>query len=448
MTARNCLSFSIGLACCFVATPGPPSLRAQENAPKVAGIAPTIAPDFTIKLDTITSGFDGKTCWVAPRAGIVPGNGPDSNPSVVITLQKLWLKGSDVFFAVNDVRSDDLGKTWSPPLEHSTLDRRKEPNGVEIIVGDFTPKWNAQTGKLLGTGPTVRYQKNSAGAEVKINQNDAPSRTAYSIYDPQQRSWTQWEMIVMPDNPKFFYATVGASQRVDLPNGEILLPFHFKTSGQSPYHTSVMRCSFDGKKLAYIAHGDELSRPKEPGVEYKEPAGRQTGVFEPSLTRFRGRYYLTMRNDRAAYVATSEDGLRYGPVQRWRFDDGGDLGSRNTQQHWVTHSDGLFLVYTRVGANNDHVFRNRAPLFIAQVDPETRRVLRTTERVLIPERGAGLGNAFGVTEVSENETWVTSAEWMQGPKGILLPGNQYGSDNSVYAARIVWKTPNRDWNAR
>ena len=183
-------------------------------------------------------------------------------------------------------------------------------------------------------------------------------------------------------------------------------------------------------------------------MEYKEPAGRQTGVFEPSLTRFRGRYYLTMRNDRAAYVATSEDGLRYGPVQRWRFDDGGDLGSRNTQQHWVTHSDGLFLVYTRVGANNDHVFRNRAPLFIAQVDPETRRVLRTTERVLIPERGAGLGNAFGVTEVSENETWVTSAEWMQGPKGILLPGNQYGSDNSVYAARIVWKTPNRDWNAR
>jgi hypothetical protein len=155
-----------------------------------------------------------------------------------------------------------------------------------------------------------------------------------------------------------------------------------------------------------------------------------------------------MRNDRAAYVATSDDGLHFGPVQRWRFDDGKDLGSQNTQQHWVTHSDGLFLVYTRTGANNDHVFRHRAPLFIAQVDPEKLHVLRTTERILVPERGAGLGNAFGVTEVSENETWVTTAEWMQGPKGILLPGNPYGSDNSVFAARIQWKAPNRDWDRR
>lgn len=427
---------------------GPHSLRAQEKTTTVSGDQSSSIPGYTIKLDTISSGFDGKTCWVAPRAGIVVGNQSTANPSIVLTMQKLWLKGSDVFFAVNEVRTDDLGATWTAPREHATLDRRKEPNGVEIIVGDFTPKWHAQTGKLLGTGPTVRYQKNAVGAEVKISQNDAASRTAYSVYDPTQRSWTPWEMIVMPDDPKFFYATVGASQRVDLPNGEILLPFHFKTSGQSPYHTAVMRCSFDGKKLSYLAHGDELSRPTEAGVEYKQPAGRQTGVFEPSLTRFRGRYYLTMRNDRAAYVATSTDGLHYGAVKRWKFDDGEDLGSRNTQQHWVTHTDGLFLVYTRVGANNDHVFRNRAPLFLAQIDPEKLHVLRSTERILIPERGAGLGNAFGVTEVSPHETWVTTAEWMQGPKGILPPENQYGSDNSVYAARIFWRTPNRDWDTR
>lgn len=447
MAARKYLSLIIGLVGWLSAASGSPSARAQEKDAEVVGKPSATVPDYTVKLDTITSGFDGKTCWVAPRAGIVPGKSSDSIPSVVMTMQKLWLKGSDVFFAVNEVRTDDLGKTWSPPLEHATLDRRKEPNGVEIIVGDFTPKWHAPTGKLLGTGPTVRYQKNAAGAEMKINQNDAPSRAAYSVYDPAKRTWAEWEMVVMPDDPKFFYATVGASQRIDLPNGEILLPFHFKTQGQSPYHTAVMRCSFDGKKLSYLAHGDELSRPMEPGVEYKEPGGRQTGVFEPSLTRFRGRYYLTMRNDRAAYVATSDDGLRYGAVKRWRFDDGGDLGSRNTQQHWVTHSDGLFLVYTRVGANNDHVFRNRAPLFIAQVDAEKLQVIRATERVLIPERGASLGSAFGVTEVSPNETWVTTAEWMQGPKGISVPGNKYGSDNSVYAARIFWKTPNRDWDA-
>ena len=140
---------------------------------------------------------------------------------------------------------------------------------------------------------------------------------------------------------------------------------------------------------------------------------------------------------------------QYEPIVEWAYDDRKPLGSYNRQQHWITHSDGLYLIYTRRGANNDHVFRHRAPLFIAQVDPAKLRVLRSTERVLVPERGARLGN-FGVTEVSENETWVTVAEWMQtwGPNVVMPPDNKYGADNSVYAARIFWDRPNRDWNRR
>ena len=114
-----------------------------------------------------------------------------------------------------------------------------------------------------------------------------------------------------------------------------------------------------------------------------------------------------------------------------------ELGNYNTQQHWVTHSEGLFLVYTRRGLNNDHVFRHRAPLVMAQVDPERLCVLRETEQVLVPERGARLGN-FGVTNVTPEETWVTVAEWMQ-PRGC----EKYGSDGSVYVARIRWERPNR-----
>ncbi len=41
---------------------------------------------------------------------------------------------------------------------------------------------------------------------------------------------------------------------------------------------------------------------------------------------------------------------------------------------------GGFLVYTRRGADNDHVFRHRAPLFIAQVDPKRLDVIRASER--------------------------------------------------------------------
>lgn len=47
-----------------------------------------------------------------------------------------------------------------------------------------------------------------------------------------------------------------------------------------------------------------------------------------------------------------------------------------------------------------------------------------------------LGN-FGVTDVSQDETWVTVSEWMQ-PKGV----ERYGSDGSIWVARIHWKKPN------
>ena len=64
---------------------------------------------------------------------------------------------------------------------------------------------------------------------------------------------------------------------------------------------------------------------------------------------------MTMRNDKKGFVAVSDDGLHFGPIKPWTFDDGSELGSYNTQQKWVTHSDGLFLVYTRRGVDNDEI---------------------------------------------------------------------------------------------
>lgn len=382
-------------------------------------------PTFRIQLDAISRGYDGKTCWVHPRTGVIPGE----TPVVVLTMQKLLLTGSDVFFPLNEMRSDDLGKTWSGPTEHAdTLGRREEPDGVVVATCDFTPKWHAKSGKLLGIGQTVRYRNNRV-----IENRDR--ETSYSVYDPETRSWTPWTTLEMPDAAKFQSAGAGSVQRIDLPSGDILLPIYFKNKEQKTYRTTVLRCSFDGEKLAYLEQGNEMT----------VDIGR--GLYEPSLTRFQDRFYLTLRNDSAGYVAVSDDGLNFDTPKKWLWDDGTELGNYNTQQHWATHRDGLFLVYTRKGAANDHVFRHRAPLFIAQVDPETLRVVRSTERVLIPERGARLGN-FGVTNVNENETWVTVAEWMQtwGPNVVIPTDNKYGADNSVYTARILWDKPNNGWN--
>ena len=138
---------------------------------------------------------------------------------------------------------------------------------------------------------------------------------------------------------------------------------------------------------------------------------------------------MTLRCDHSAFVARGEDGIHFEPPREWKFDDGQWLGNYCTQQHWATIGDGLFLIYTRGGANNDHVFRNRAPLFIAQVDPEHLHVIRSTERVVFPENHAALGN-FGVCQVSETETWVTVGESND-------TGKRKGEKNYVLLAKIV-----------
>ena len=385
--------------------------------PSLLPAAPAPA-QFAVQLDVIREGYDGVHCWVHPRAGIVPR--PEGGaPAVVLTLQQLWLQGSDVFGPLHELRSDDLGATWDGPLGHpATLGQHAEPGGVTVGVCDFWPAWHERSGRLLGIGHTVRYR----------NQAVIPERareTAFSVYDPAARTWTPWRPLAMPAEARFFNSGAGCAQRVDLPDGDILLPFYFKARGEKDYRVAVARCAFDGRTLSVRAIGAELT----------VPGGR--GLYEPSLATSGGRFFLTLRNDNAAYVARGRDGLNFEAPRRWTWEDGTDLGSYNTQAHWVTHGDALFLVYTRRGAGNDHVARHRAPLFIAQVDPESLVVLRATERILVPERGAWLGN-FGVTRVSADETWVTVAEWMQGPaqRRIIPPDNPWGANNRVYAARL------------
>jgi hypothetical protein len=161
------------------------------------------------------------------------------------------------------------------------------------------------------------------------------------------------------------------------------------------------------------------------------------GLVEPSLTMFKNKYYLTLRNDFRGYVTTSEDGLNFSAIKEWTFNDGKELGSYNTQAHWLSHSNGLFLTYTRRDASNEHITRNRAPIFIAEVDPVKLNVIRSTEKILIPERGVMLGN-FGAAPITKDESWVTDAEFVYGDKP-----HPRGADGTVWATRVFWSKKNK-----
>ena len=88
---------------------------------------------FDVELTTISSGYDRKTCWVHPRGGVVPPS------TAVITMQKLLLTGTDVFYALNEMRTDDLGSTWKGPVRHETLARRHRSDGFILCPCDFWP---------------------------------------------------------------------------------------------------------------------------------------------------------------------------------------------------------------------------------------------------------------------------------------------------------------------
>ncbi|WP_406695937.1 GDSL-type esterase/lipase family protein [Singulisphaera sp. Ch08] len=383
----------------------------------------TIRPDtprvpFTTRLDTVLEHDDGKFLWYHPRVTSIPSPDAKADPNVLMTLQK-HLNVSDHYSGLSVMRSKDLGRTWIGPDAVSELDWIREAGNVDVAVADVTPGWHPATGKVLAVGAQVRYSKKGEQLEDQARSN----QTAYAVFDPTSGRWTPWRRLEMPVGPTFDFARSACAQFVVEPDGSVLLPFYIGRSATVPYAVTVVRCRFDGDKLTYVEHGDVLALDVA------------RGLYEPSLVRAGGRFFLTIRNDNKGYVTASNDGLHYRPVKAWTFDDGQELGSYNTQQHWLTHGDGLFLVYTRRGANNDHIIRHRAPLFLAQVDPERLSVIRATEQVLVPERGAELGN-FGAAAINDRESWVTVSEGMWNETA-----RKRGAKGALFVARVLWEEP-------
>lgn len=379
---------------------------------------------YDVRLETALQHDDGSFLWYHPRAAAVPsaGNAGEVGPAVVMTLQQ-HLHVDDYYSGLFAMHRPTVDGPWKGPAAIPELAWRSAPNDVTLAVADVTPGWHAPSQRLLAIGCQVPYSPK--GAQLVSGLPPRQHQTAYAVHDPRTGAWSGWQILDMPADPKFELARNACAQWLVRPDGALLLPIYFGPSAEGPWSVTVVECSFDGKQLCYIRHGNEFDLNVE------------RGLVEPSIVFFGGRYFLTMRNDLCGYVSVSDDGLHFAPMKAWTFDDGEELGSYNTQQHWLAHSDGLFLVYTRRGANNDHVIRHRAPLFMAQINPETLQVIRRTERIVIPERGGEFGN-FGAAAIDANESWITVSEgvWDEAAR-------RRGAKGATYIARILWSKPNQ-----
>ena len=371
-----------------------------------------------ITLQRIPTDFKGEYCYTHARAGCRPDG------FAIITTQPLRLSGSDIFYGMQMLKSFDGGETWSEIAPCKNLTRLPWGNepGAEHVFCDATPFYHKATGKMILTGHNCVYLND------EMYPNPRPRNTVWSVYREEAGDWSSFKALYMPSQvgDQYFSCGSGSGQILELENGELLIPVYYmdKELAKAPWHNgysaAVLRCSFDGEDIRILEIGNSLTVPVP------------RGLCEPSVVKHQGRYFLALRNDEDGYASVSEDGLYYQDPVPLRFDDGKSVGNYCTQQHWITGGGKVWLVYTRLGADNDHVFRHRAPLFIAAFDPDRMCLIRETEHVVVPERGARLGN-FGCVHISDSESWVVVSEWMQ-PIGC----ENYGSDNSIFVSKITF----------
>lgn len=366
---------------------------------------------YSVEVNTILEGYHDSWCWFHPRVAKL-GDRQD-----YVMLMQPWITSHSDFYQFLNMLSSSGGTIWSNPVSLvDSLGEKWEDNKRTMVrICDVTPQWHQKSKKVLATGVTVYYRDSAEFAP-------SPRETCYFYYTPETGKWSSWKKLEMPQKPEFFHASVGCSQWVDCPNGDVLLPIYFlRDPNNLKYSVTVLRCHFNGEKLEYLEHGNYL--------DYE----RGRGFCEPSLIKFNDKYFLTLRNDINGMVTVSADGLHYKDPVEWMYNDSTYVWTENTQQHWVKSPKSLFLVYTSSHREESaNVFRGRAPLFMAQFDEKNMVLMKETERVLIPNNGAALGN-FGAFDLDEHESWVTTSEAMD-ESAVKL-----GADGRVYIARIKWE---------
>jgi hypothetical protein len=396
-----------------VSAAGTASVRAAESQSLIGSISK----------ETLFRNRDGSgVTWFHPRGCMVPG--ANGGATFLMNLQEIG--GSDYFGPVHCCESNDRGKTWTKPAPIPALDRDpvKGHPGLQAGVCDVTPQYHPQTGTVLALGHVVFYRG------PRFAKGDQLAR--YPVYAVRDKAgqWSERKILKWDDPRGSEIYTNNCGQRFVMPNGDIMMSFTFGANKQ-PRMVAGVRCAFDGSELTI----------REVGPPLKNQVGR--GLLEPSITRFQDRFFMTIRaEDGHGYVAVSPDGLNYKRQTAWAFDDGTPIGMSTTQQHWLTHSDALFLVYTRKDQTNANVIRWRSPLWVAQVDPEKLCLIRETEQVVLPLVGDGVNNPnqvalmgnFAVTNVSPQESCITVGEWMP----------RHKAKGDVLLSWIKWNQPNRN----
>jgi hypothetical protein len=331
-----------------------------------------------------------------------------SDNLIAMTMQTI--KGHDYFGPVQVTYSGDKGDSWQQPQAIPALGWYELEHNMNEVVCDVVPDYHEKSGKLLAIGHNAFYS-NSAFVDTFgfFNKTEkAPELQRFSVYSVRDRDgrWSVRKKISLDEfNDKMCFVC-GCSQKVILPDGNIIIPSVIGEQKREDFRVVCLLCSFDGEEIKVLKRGNIL----------ENPVGR--GLLEPSAVKYQGMFYLTLRaEDERGYLTTSDDGLNWAPIKPWQWDNGTPLIMSTTQQHWLKLGGKLYLIYTRKNGVNTNIMRWRAPLLIAEFDADKQCLLKATEQTVFPIRGdiekpetVGLMGNFHPLAISDSEAIITVGE--------------------------------------
>ena len=320
------------------------------------------------------------------------------------------INGQDHYGVPSFSVSSDRGNSWSVPAEIPAFRNRRLP-GTPFTEGvaDVRP-FALQDGSVAVFGCTVFYtEKGNSSWDKENHGKQPPGRAVYAVWSPKSGKWSERGTLELPGT-ELTYRTA-CTQAALLGNDRIILPIYLDSGKKCDYfgHESALYASLTaiyrkrGNTFEFVARSNLLELPT------------LRGCTEPSAIRLPGgRFAVTLRaEDGRMYCSISDDALAWGDMRSWCWDDGTPIETESTQQHWVRLGGKVFLVYTRREGDNDKLMRFRAPLWIAEADPERAVLIRDSEKILFPRKNPDgdevLYGNFHCAQLDEHSAIVTDS---------------------------------------
>ncbi len=343
------------------------------------------------------------TTWFHPKATMI------NRDMLLMTVQ--GIEGHDYYTPLCESFSADLGVNWSAPLPIAGMGFREIEHGIIEVIGDVVPEYHKTTQTVLAVGHNGYYRNGKLFDTLGLDRDEAKRLgmqrfPIYAIRDVNGCWSITRRKLEVPELSDASCYGCGCSQRVILPDGKIIIPSVIGYWNRRDMMVTSLLCDFNGKDLTFLKLGNILENSVE------------RGLLEPSIIEFHGKYYMTIRaEDERGYASVSDDGLNWGKIKNWQWEDGTPLFMSTTQQHWLKLGGELYLIYTRKSHLNTELFRWRAPLFIAKFDPVKFCLKKCSEQIVLPMHGnsalpktIGLTGNFHPLSISDTEAVVIAGE--------------------------------------